>query len=120
MNSRAGRLLKLVDARGVVKNRIDGKCYLAILRQDFFNPNSDKTLLAENQIECCGVKVHSRPRVFGGKQLVKARDQVGRSVKLGISWDGSTRYLDVIPPYYGGCREARLFAAHLRRTVFTI
>ena len=36
--------------------------------------------------------------LFGGKQIFKARDQVGRSVKLGISWDGSTRYLDVTPP----------------------
>ena len=35
-----------------------------------------------------GVKVYSCPGVFGGKQLVKARDQVGRSVKMGISWDG--------------------------------
>ena len=44
------------------------------------------------------MKVYSRPRVFGGKQLVEAREQVGRSVKLGISWDSSTRYLDVSPP----------------------
>ena len=45
-----------------------------MLRQDFFNPNSDETLLAEDQIECNGVKVFSRPRFFGGKQLVEARD----------------------------------------------
>ena len=24
---------------------------------------------------------------------------MGRVVKLGISWDGSTRYLDILPPY---------------------
>ena len=30
--------------------------------------------------------------------MVEARYQVGRSVKLVISWDGSTRYLDVSPP----------------------
>ena len=29
--------------------------------------------------------------------MAEARDQVGRSVRMGISWDGSTRYLDVIP-----------------------
>ena len=39
----------------------------------------------------------SRPRVFGGRQLVEAKDQAGRVVKLGISWDGSTRYLDISP-----------------------
>ena len=39
-----------------------------------------------------------RPRLCGGKQIVEARDQVGRSVKLGISWDGSTRYFDARPP----------------------
>ena len=30
--------------------------------------------------------------------MVEARYQVGRSIKLVISWDGSTRYLDVSPP----------------------
>ena len=71
-------------------NCLDGKSYMFILRQSLFNTNSDKTLLAEDKIECSGVKVFSRPRVFG-KQLVEYRDQVGRIVKLGISWDGSTR-----------------------------
>ena len=66
--------MQLVDARGVAKNRLDGKSYLIMLRQDFFNPNSDETLLSEDQIECNGVKVFSRPRFFGGKQLVEARD----------------------------------------------
>ena len=81
-----------------MKNRLDGKRYLVILRQYFFNPNSDETLLAEVQIKCYGVKVYSRPRFFGGKQLFKAMYQVGCSVKLVISWDGSTRYLDFSPP----------------------
>ena len=95
--SKAGRRLQLVYARGVVKNLLDGKRCLEILRQAFFNPNLDEALLAEDQIECYGVKVYSRPRVFGGKQLVEARYQLGRSVKLGISWGGSTRYLDITP-----------------------
>ena len=54
--------------------------------------------MAEEQIECYGVKVYSLPGVFGVKQLVEAREKVGRQVKLGISWDGSTRHLDVRPP----------------------
>ena len=90
--------MQLVDARGVVKNRLDGKSYLIIVRQLFFNPSSDETLLAEDQIEFHGLKVYSHPRVFGGNQLVEARDQVGRIVKLAIVWDGSTRYLDISPP----------------------
>ena len=81
-----------------MKNRLDGKSYFIIVRQFFFNPSSDETLLAEDQKECHGVKVYSRPRVFGGKQLVEARYQVGRVFKLVIQWDGSTRYLDVSPP----------------------
>ena len=81
-----------------MKNRLDGKSYLVIVRQAFFYPNSDETLLAEDQIECHGVKVFSRLRLLGGNQLVEARDQVGRFVKLVISWDSSTRYLDVSPP----------------------
>ena len=96
---RSGRRLKMVDAKGVVKKRLDGKGYLVILGQAFFNKNSDETLLAEDQIECYGVKVYSHPRVFGGKQLVEAQDQVGRSIKIGISWDGSNRYLDITTPY---------------------
>ena len=48
---KSGRRLKLVDARGVVENRLDGKRYLVIIRQDFFNPNSDETLLVEDQIK---------------------------------------------------------------------
>ena len=91
--------MQLVDARGVVKNRLDGKHYLVIFRKAIFNPNSDKTLLAEDQIERYGVKVYSHPRVFGGKQLVEAQDQVGRSIKIGISWDSSNRYLDITTPY---------------------
>ena len=100
-SSKTGRRLQLVDARGVVKNRLDRKSYLIIVRQVFFNPSSDKTLLAEDQIECHGIKVYSPPRVFGGNQLVEARDQVGRIVKLAIEWYGSTRCLDVSPPPQG-------------------
>ena len=95
---KTGRRLQLVDARGVVKNRLDGKRYLIIVRQAFFNPSSDETLLAEDQIECHGAKVYYCPRVFGGDQLVVAKDQVGRHVKLAIEWDGSTRYLNFMPP----------------------
>ena len=83
--SKTGRRLQLVDARGVVKNRLDGNSYLVIIRQAFFNSNSDETL-AEDQIECNGVQVFSRPRVFGGDQKVVARDQVGRVVHLVIYW----------------------------------
>ena len=96
--SRSGLRLQLVDSIGLVKNRLGGKRYLVILRQALFNPNSDKALLAEDQIECYGVKVYSRARVFGGKQPVGARYQVRFSIKLFISWDGSSRYLDVSPP----------------------
>ena len=81
-----------------MKNCLDGKSYLGIVRQDFFNPNSDKNLLAEDQIECHGVKVFSRLRVIGGNKLVEARDQLGTFVKLVILWDGSIRYLDFSPP----------------------
>ena len=96
--SNEGRGLQLLYARGVVKTFLDGKSYLVILGQDFFNPNSDETMLTEYQIKCYGVKVYSCRRVFGGKQLVEARYQVGRSVNLDISWDGSAIYLDVSPP----------------------
>ena len=71
---------------------------MIIIRQVFFNPSLDETLLAQDQIECHGVKVYSCPRFFGGNQLVEARDQVRRVVKLAIEWYGSTRYLDVSPP----------------------
>ena len=92
--SKTGRRLQLVDARGVVKNRLDGKSYLVIIRQAFFNSNSDENLLAKDQIECHGVQVFSRPSVFGGDQKVIDRDQMGRVVHLAIYWDGSTRYLN--------------------------
>ena len=95
----------------MVQNRLDGKRYLVILRQDFFNPNLEKTLLADDQIECYGVKVYSHPRVFGVKQLVEARDHVGRPVKIGISWEDSNIYLDVIPPTRDGVE--RLGSLHI-------
>ena len=72
--SKTGLRLQLVDARGVVKNRLDGKSYLVIIRQTFSNSNSDETLLAEDQIECHGVQVFSRPRVFSDNLLVTAKD----------------------------------------------
>ena len=72
--SKSGLRLSLVDARGVVKNRLYGKRYLVIFSQAFFNPNSDETLLAEYQIDCYGIKVYYSPRVFGVKQLVEARN----------------------------------------------
>ena len=49
-------------------------------------------------MDCYGVKIYFCPRVFGSKQIVESRYQVGRPVRLGISWDGYTGYLDVIPP----------------------
>ena len=55
-------------------------------------------MLAEDLIECHGVKVFSRPRVLGGKQLVEAKEQVVHIIKLAIAWDGSTRYLAILPP----------------------
>ena len=54
----------------MLKNCLDGKSYLVIIRKDLFNLHSDETLLAEGQIECNGVKVFLRRRVFDGKQLV--------------------------------------------------
>ena len=38
-SSKAGNRLQLVDTSGVLKDYIDGKCYLLILRQALFNPN---------------------------------------------------------------------------------
>ena len=49
-SSKAGRRLHLVDAKGVVKNCLDGRRYLIVIRQAFFNPSLDETLLAEDQI----------------------------------------------------------------------
>ena len=96
-SSNAGFCLQLVNARGVVKNRLDVKRYLVIVRKAFFNPNSYKTLLEKYQIKFFGVQVYLHPRVFCGKYLIDARDQVGHSVKLGIYWYGSTIYLDIHP-----------------------
>ena len=56
--SKKGHYLQLVGARGVVKNRLDGKLYLLIFRKYIFNKNLDKTLLAEYQIKCYGLKVN--------------------------------------------------------------
>ena len=97
-SSNSGHRLKLVDARCVVKKCLDGKRYLVIVRKYVFNPNSDETLFVENKIECFGVKVYSRPRLFGGKQMVDSRHQVVRSVNLDISWYVSTRCLYTHPP----------------------
>ena len=69
-----------------MKTFLDGKRYLVIVRQDFFNPIMDKTLLEEDQIECFGIKEYSHPRIFGGKMLIDARDQVGNYLKISISW----------------------------------
>ena len=79
-----GCFLKLINERGVVKNLLDRKRYLFIFRQEFLNPNSDKTLLVEEKIECYGLKVYSFPTVFGSKKLIDAKDQVGGLVKLSI------------------------------------
>ena len=49
-SSKSERPLQLVDMRGVVKHRMDGKIYLVILIKDLFNPNAYKTLLEEEQI----------------------------------------------------------------------
>ena len=49
-SSKMGRRLQLVDARGVVKNLLDGKSYLVIIRQAFFNSDSLlKTIIGGNR-----------------------------------------------------------------------
>ena len=63
---KAGRRLQLVDAMGVVKIHLDGKRYLIVIRQVFFNPSSEKTLLAEDQIDCHGRDLQLRSRVQVG------------------------------------------------------
>ena len=55
--------------------------------------------------------MYPHPRVFGGKQLINTRYQVGCSIKLGISWGSSTIYLDVHPPT--GENIERLSCLHL-------
>ena len=82
---------------GCGENCLDGNRYLVILGQNIFNPNLDKTLLAEDQIKCYGVKVFLHPIVFCGEQLIDYRYQLGSQVKLGISWDVSTIFLNVRP-----------------------
>ena len=77
---------------------MDGKWYIVIVGQKFSNPNSDETLLEEEHIEDDGLNVYSHPRVFGGRQLINSKDQVGRPVKIGICWYRYTRCLDDSPP----------------------
>ena len=63
---------------------MEGKRYLVIVRKAFFNPNSEETILVEDQIECYGVNMYFCPRLFGGTQLIDNRDQVWTPVKIGI------------------------------------
>ena len=87
ISSKVRRLLYIINAMGELKNCLDRKRYLVIVRQVVLNPDSDDTLLAEYQIECYGLKVYSCPSLFGGKQLVNAKYQIWKPVKLGIIWD---------------------------------
>ena len=55
-----------------------------MIRKAFFDINSDQKLLAEYQIECYGVNVYSLPRLFCGKELINAKNQVGNPIKIDI------------------------------------
>ena len=76
--SKLGHSLQLIDARGVVENRMGGKRYLVILRQAFFNPNSDETLFTEDQ--------KSSPMVLR-YIIVQGSLVENNSLKLETRWD---------------------------------
>ena len=57
LHLRVGLHLHLIDTRCMVKKHLDGKKYLFIVRQTFFDPNSDETFLVEYKIKCCVLKL---------------------------------------------------------------
>ena len=69
-----------------------------LLLGNFFNPNSDDTLMVEDKIEWFGVKVYSCPKYSGVCKIMDSSYQYGCPVKLGIMWYRTTICLDDIPP----------------------
>ncbi len=95
-------VLQVVDAYTTLVDEAGRGLAILWLNQCLHCPESSQTLLAEDQLECNGVEVHSRAKVFNGRQCIYARHPLKRgrfTIKLG--WDKSSKFVLTRKPNKG-------------------
>ena len=89
---------QLFNAHAVMKNQLDGKLYIVIVRQVLQNTNLYKTLLVEYKLKVQRVRVYLIPKVFVINKFMVAKESIGCPRTLGILWDSNNNYLDFSSP----------------------
>ena len=69
------------------------------LNQAVYCAGLKQSLIAEDQWEYNGVKVHSRAKLFNGKQCIIARNpKTAKPHKINLGWDGSLKCIFTANP----------------------
>ncbi len=95
-------VLHVVDAYTTLVDEAGRGLAILWLNQCLHCPESSQTLLAEDQLECNGVEVHSCAKVFNGRQCIYARHPSKRgcfTIKLG--WDRASKFVLTRKPNKG-------------------
>jgi hypothetical protein len=86
--------LRLVDAYSTLLDESGARVAILWLNQALYCPESPQSLIAEDQLEHNGVKVHSRAKLFSGKQCIIAKHpKTAKPFRIPLGWDGSTKFL---------------------------
>ena len=86
--------LRLVDAYTTLIDESGARVAILWLNQALYCPDSPQSLIAEDQLEHNGVEVHSRAKLFSGKQCIIAKHpKTARKFKIPLGWDGSSKFL---------------------------
>jgi hypothetical protein len=86
--------LRLVDAYATLVDDSGARVAVIWHNQALFCPYSQQTLIAEDQLEHNGVEVHSRAKIFSGKQCIIAKHpKTAKQFKIPLGWDGSSKFL---------------------------
>ena len=86
--------LRLVDAYSTLLDESGSRVAILWLNQALYCPTSPQSLIAEDQLEHNGVEVHSRAKLFSGKQCIIAKHpKTAKQFKIPLGWDGSSKFL---------------------------
>ena len=86
--------LRLVDAYSTLLDESGARVAVIWLNQALYCPTSPQSLIAEDQLEHNGVEVHSRAKLFSGKQCIIAKHpKTAKQFKIPLGWDGSSKFL---------------------------
>jgi len=84
-----------VDAHTALVNETGIAITILVVNHTIHCEKSEQSLLAEDQLKFSGVEVHSRAKVFNGRQCILVKHpETGKRFCINLGWDGSTNFFN--------------------------